>query len=358
MEENQSHEARRRAFIRDHHPDRGGDPGAFIAGLHTLDAEREQGNGPLPKVVVVRRRAWLVRKATVVVRRLRSGPRPSRVRLPVRACSVLAVLAPAGVIDRNAPPRTWSRIRADSRPRAKAKPSASWQERQESYFRQFPSAAVIEATHRCRGCLGESDACPRAGDAAALRAIRPVLQARSLGLSPDRAAPLLSSPRGTIWSARSRTAATSPTRSTGARLPRAAGRAPDLTGYGSLINGGKTGNQDQNRSRAIWDIRRWAALGNVIGGGSVDPGIILDLAGRREVPVKQLLDGLQHDSGLLGLSGGRSADTRDLVPAAASGDRDAALALDAFTLAARRASRPRRPAWTASTHWSSPGNRR
>jgi acetate kinase len=71
-------------------------------------------------------------------------------------------------------------------------------------------------------------------------------------------------------------------------------------------------------------------------GGSVDPGIILDLAGRREVPVKQLLDGLQHDSGLLGLSRGRSADTRDLVPAAVSGDRDAALALDVFTLAARQ----------------------
>jgi hypothetical protein len=50
--------------------------------LRTLDAEREQGSGPLPKVVVVRRRPWLVRKATVVVRRLRYGPRPSRVRLP------------------------------------------------------------------------------------------------------------------------------------------------------------------------------------------------------------------------------------------------------------------------------------
>src|SRR4030088_2099429 len=100
MKENQSHEARRRAFIRDYHPDRGGDPAAFIAGLRTLDAEREQGSGPPPKVVVVRRRAWLVRKATVVVRRLRYGPRPSRVRLRGTACSVLAVLVAAGVIDR------------------------------------------------------------------------------------------------------------------------------------------------------------------------------------------------------------------------------------------------------------------
>ena len=86
MNENQAHEARRRAFIRDHHPDRGGDPGTFIAGLRSFDTEREQGSGPLPKVVVVRRRPWLVGKATAVVRRLRYGPSPSRVRLPVTWC--------------------------------------------------------------------------------------------------------------------------------------------------------------------------------------------------------------------------------------------------------------------------------
>jgi hypothetical protein len=107
MKENQPHEARRRAFIREHHPDRGGDPGAFIAGLRTLDAEREQGSGPLPKVVVVRRRAWPVRKATAAVRRLRFGPRPSRVRLPVTARPVLAALVAAGVIDSGAPLQTW-----------------------------------------------------------------------------------------------------------------------------------------------------------------------------------------------------------------------------------------------------------
>lgn len=95
MKENQSHEARRRAFIREHHPDRGGDPGGFIAGLRALDSEREQGNGPLPEVVVVRRRPWLVRKAAAVVRRLRYGPRPSRVRLPVTACPSLALLVAA-----------------------------------------------------------------------------------------------------------------------------------------------------------------------------------------------------------------------------------------------------------------------
>jgi hypothetical protein len=76
----QSREARRRAFIREHHPDRGGDPGAFIAGLRDLDADHQPGSGALPPVVVVRRRAWLVRQASAAVRRFRCGPTPPRVR--------------------------------------------------------------------------------------------------------------------------------------------------------------------------------------------------------------------------------------------------------------------------------------
>jgi len=83
--ENQSHEARRRAFIRERHPDHGGDPGAFIAGLRAIDAERELGNDPLPEIVVFRRRPWLVSRATAAMRRLRHGPKPSRVRLPLTA---------------------------------------------------------------------------------------------------------------------------------------------------------------------------------------------------------------------------------------------------------------------------------
>jgi hypothetical protein len=80
MDEKQAHEARRRAFIREHHPDRGGDPGAFIAGLRALDAERGRGSVPPPPVLVVRRRAWIVRKASAAARRVRYGPRPARVR--------------------------------------------------------------------------------------------------------------------------------------------------------------------------------------------------------------------------------------------------------------------------------------
>jgi hypothetical protein len=76
----QSPEARRREFIREHHPDHGGDPAAFIAGLRTLDAGQEPGRETLPPVVVVRRRAWLARQAGAAVRRLRYGPVPPRVR--------------------------------------------------------------------------------------------------------------------------------------------------------------------------------------------------------------------------------------------------------------------------------------
>ena len=91
MNENQSREARRRAFIREHHPDRGGDAGTFIAGLRALGAEREQGSGPLPEVTFVRRSPWLPRKATAVIRWLRYGPRPPRVRLAVTPRRLLAM---------------------------------------------------------------------------------------------------------------------------------------------------------------------------------------------------------------------------------------------------------------------------
>jgi hypothetical protein len=72
MNETQAAECRRRRrdFIRAHHPDRGSDPDAFIAGLRAFDTEPEQEAGPLPKVI---------RQAIAVARRLRDGPRPPRV---------------------------------------------------------------------------------------------------------------------------------------------------------------------------------------------------------------------------------------------------------------------------------------
>ena len=82
MTDRQAQEARRRRrnFIRAQHPDLGGDPEAFIAGMRAFGAEHEPDTGPQPDVIIVRRRAWLLQQAATLARRLRYGPRPPRVR--------------------------------------------------------------------------------------------------------------------------------------------------------------------------------------------------------------------------------------------------------------------------------------
>jgi hypothetical protein len=76
---------RRREFIRSQHPDRGGDTGAFVAGLRAFAepraaAEPEDDPGPLPTVIVVRRTGWFRRGSTALARRFRAGAVPPRVR--------------------------------------------------------------------------------------------------------------------------------------------------------------------------------------------------------------------------------------------------------------------------------------
>ncbi|HUK69571.1 MAG TPA: hypothetical protein VLW50_12610 [Streptosporangiaceae bacterium] len=74
-------ERRRREFVRAHHPDRGGDPDVFIAGLRRFDEEPDcPGAEPLPRVIVVAHRAWLVRLIAAVARGLRPDERVPRVR--------------------------------------------------------------------------------------------------------------------------------------------------------------------------------------------------------------------------------------------------------------------------------------
>jgi hypothetical protein len=72
----------RRSFIREHHPDRGGDPDVFIAGLRSFRTgygpKQDPDAGPLPRVIVVRRRPWPGRLAAAA-QRVRHGPRPPRV---------------------------------------------------------------------------------------------------------------------------------------------------------------------------------------------------------------------------------------------------------------------------------------
>lgn len=70
--------------------------------------------------------------------------------------------------------------------------------------------------------------------------------------------------------------------------------------------------------------------------GSVDPGMLLWLQREGGLSAGELEDGLQHRSGLLGLSGGRSGDTRELVTAAEDGDEAASLALRVFAHRVRR----------------------
>ena len=63
--------------------------------------------------------------------------------------------------------------------------------------------------------------------------------------------------------------------------------------------------------------------------GSVDPGVLLYALRERGLTADQLAHVLEHESGLLGLSG-RTADVRELTAAAAAGDERAQLALDVF----------------------------
>ncbi|MFB9237775.1 acetate/propionate family kinase [Plantactinospora siamensis] len=69
--------------------------------------------------------------------------------------------------------------------------------------------------------------------------------------------------------------------------------------------------------------------------GAVDPGMLLWLLDDARLGRDELADGLNRRSGLLGLSDGRSDDTRELVAAAAD-DPAAALALAVFNHRVRR----------------------
>lgn len=71
--------SRRRQFIREHHPDRGGDAAAFIAGLRSLTSESDQAS-PLPRVIVVHRRRWPARLARAASRWVRHERKVPRVR--------------------------------------------------------------------------------------------------------------------------------------------------------------------------------------------------------------------------------------------------------------------------------------
>ena len=78
MDDEQSRRRARREFIRAHHPDRGGDPAAFAAGLAELD--QLPAGGPAARVVVVADTPWLVSLLTALMHRIGWRRPPPRVR--------------------------------------------------------------------------------------------------------------------------------------------------------------------------------------------------------------------------------------------------------------------------------------
>jgi hypothetical protein len=65
----------RREFVRRHHPDHGGDPAVFVAGLRRFDRPA----GHQPRVVAVRHRAWPARLFLAVIHRRERRHRAARV---------------------------------------------------------------------------------------------------------------------------------------------------------------------------------------------------------------------------------------------------------------------------------------
>ena len=91
--------------------------------------------------------------------------------------------------------------------------------------------------------------------------------------------------------------------------------------------------------RSVWSSMGFTPLEGLpmsARSGSVDPGMLLWLQTSKGLSAQDVSDGLEHHSGLLGLSAGRSGDTRELVAAAQDGDGPSRLALDVFTFRVRQ----------------------
>jgi acetate kinase len=84
--------------------------------------------------------------------------------------------------------------------------------------------------------------------------------------------------------------------------------------------------------RSVWTSMGMTPLEGLMMGtraGSFDPGVALRLLGEGRVSVEQLAEALEHESGLLGVSG-VSGDLREVEAAAAAGNERAVLAIQMF----------------------------
>jgi len=94
-----------------------------------------------------------------------------------------------------------------------------------------------------------------------------------------------------------------------------------------------------DRGRSVETSMGFTPLEGLVMGtrpGQLDPGVLLHML-RGGLSVDELERLLNHESGLKGLSGGRSNDMRDLHAADAEGDQAAALALAVFAYRVRTA---------------------
>ncbi len=85
--------------------------------------------------------------------------------------------------------------------------------------------------------------------------------------------------------------------------------------------------------RSVWTSMGFTPLEGIAMGtrsGSVDPGMLLWLQTEHHLSADEVSAALEHGAGLLGLSNGRSSDTRVLREAAEEGDHSSRLALDVF----------------------------
>ena len=78
MDEQSLRRLARREFIRAHHPDHGGDPAAFMAGLAAFD--QLPAGTPLPRVVVVADTPLLAHLLAALMRRIGWHRPPPRVK--------------------------------------------------------------------------------------------------------------------------------------------------------------------------------------------------------------------------------------------------------------------------------------
>jgi acetate kinase len=117
------------------------------------------------------------------------------------------------------------------------------------------------------------------------------------------------------------------------------GRPPEtFTGVLTHLGGGASVCAVRD-GRSVWTSMGMTPLEGLVMGtrsGSVDPGMVLDLAGRHGLGAEEVRSGLERRSGLLALSGDRTADTRELVRLADAGDTDAGRALEVFTFRVRQ----------------------